>query len=80
MTDIEINDFAPYLRGRLAENLRRLRLEKEISQEALADRCGFHRTYVSQVERCATNITLDNLQRLATALGVDPMNLLAPSE
>ncbi len=78
MTENDSNDFAPYLRRRLAEHLRRLRLEKEISQEALADQCGFHRTYVSQVERGATNITLDNVQRLATALGVDPVELLGP--
>ncbi|RQU47895.1 XRE family transcriptional regulator [Burkholderia cenocepacia] len=78
MTETENNDFAPYLRRRLAEHVRRLRLEREISQEALADQCGFHRTYVSQVERGATNITLDNVQKLATALGVDPIDLLVP--
>lgn len=78
MDEIDNNDFDPYLRRRLAEHLRRLRLEREISQEALAAQSGFHRSFVSQIERCANNITLDNVQRLATALGVDPIDLLSP--
>ncbi|WP_429249760.1 helix-turn-helix domain-containing protein [Paraburkholderia sp. GAS333] len=78
MTETDNNDFDPFLRRRLAEHLRRLRLERQISQEALAEQCGFHRSYVSQVERCANNITLDNIQRLAMALGVDPIELLRP--
>ncbi|WP_371826732.1 helix-turn-helix domain-containing protein [Caballeronia sp. SBC1] len=49
-----------------------------MSQELLSVECGFHRTYVSQVERATTNITLDNLQRLAQGLGVDPSELLRP--
>jgi transcriptional regulator with XRE-family HTH domain len=78
MTETDKNDFDPFLRRRLAEHVRRLRLAKDISQEALGVQCGFHRTFVSQIERCANNITLDNVQRLAMALGVDPSELLAP--
>ncbi|AXV82858.1 helix-turn-helix domain-containing protein [Ralstonia solanacearum] len=37
---------------------------------------GLHRTYISQVERAVTNITLDNLQRIATVLDVEPADLL----
>ncbi|WP_175909180.1 helix-turn-helix domain-containing protein [Burkholderia metallica] len=36
----------------------------------------FHRPYVSHIERAATNITLDNLQKLALDLGVGPSELL----
>jgi transcriptional regulator with XRE-family HTH domain len=67
----------PYLRRRLAEHVRRLRLERDISQERLSEQCGFHRTYISQVERAVTNITLDNLQRLAQGLAVDPSVLVS---
>lgn len=68
------------LRGRLSKNLKRLRAVQKISQEALADLAGLHRTYVSQVERMITNISLDNIGQLAAALQVDPAELLARIE
>jgi len=74
--EIDSKEIDPYLRERLAERVKRLRTNKGISQEVLSAECGFHRTYISQVERAATNITIDNLQRLATGLGVDPSELL----
>ncbi len=52
-----------------AENIKRLRLAKGISQEALADLAGLHRTYVGAVERGERNITLINANRIAEALG-----------
>ncbi|MCP3721399.1 helix-turn-helix domain-containing protein [Paraburkholderia sp. CNPSo 3281] len=76
MTETEIKNIDPYLRRRLAEHVRRLRTERGVSQESLSARCGFHRTYVSQVERATVNITLDNVQRLAFGLGVDPVELV----
>lgn len=75
--EIDSNELDPYLRSRLAGHVRRLRTLKGISQELLSADCGFHRTYISQVERATTNITIDNLQRLADGLGVDPSELLA---
>jgi transcriptional regulator with XRE-family HTH domain len=77
MTESVIKEIDPYLRRRVAEHVRRLRLERNVSQEHLSERCGFHRTYVSQVERAVTNITLDNLQRLADGLAVDPAILVS---
>lgn len=77
MKAIDNKPLAPWLRRRLADNVRRLRLEKKLSQENLSEDCGFHRTYISQVERAVTNITLDNLQKIADALQVDPSTLLA---
>jgi transcriptional regulator with XRE-family HTH domain len=41
-----------------------------LSQEKLAELAGFHRTYVSQVERRVANATVDNIQRLADVLSV----------
>jgi transcriptional regulator with XRE-family HTH domain len=65
-------------RALLAENLIRLRREKGWSQEALAFEAGLHRTFVAHVERQVRNISLDNLERLALALGVQPYELLLP--
>ena len=67
-------------RRRVAENLRRLRKERGLSQEIMAELADFHRTYVSQLERCITNISLDGLERLANALQVDVLDLLAHIE
>lgn len=63
-------------RQRIADNIRRIRTERGLSQEALAEIAHFHRSYVSQLERCVTNISVDGLERLAGALGVDIVTLL----
>ncbi|WP_122821402.1 helix-turn-helix domain-containing protein [Burkholderia pseudomallei] len=76
MDEIDKKEIDPWLRRRLAENVRRMRMAKKWSQERLSELCGFHRTYVSQVERSVTNVSLDNLQRIAEALEVDPSALL----
>lgn len=69
------------LRGRLilARNMRQLRRQQGLSQEGLAERAGIHRTYVGSVERCERNISIDNIGRLARALGVEPYQLLVPA-
>jgi transcriptional regulator with XRE-family HTH domain len=63
-------------RALLAKNLRALRERRHLSQEALADLAGLHRTYVGSVERGERNVSIDNIHRLAEALGVTPANLL----
>ena len=50
-----------------------------MSQEQLAEDCGLHRTYVGSVERGERNVSIDNMERIATALQVDIAELLAPS-
>lgn len=65
------------LRQALARNLRDLRGERGLSQEELADRAGLHRTFVGAVERCERNISVDNIGKLADALGVPASVLLA---
>lgn len=67
-------------RERIAINLKRLRMERGLSQEKMAELADFHRTYVSQLERCVTNISIDGLERVANALGIDVVELLAPTE
>lgn len=65
-----------------AENVRRHRLARRLSQEELAERAGVHRTYVGMLERCEKNVTIYNIERIASALGVEPAILLRspPSE
>ena len=63
-------------RETLARNLRRLRAERGISQERLAELAGLHRTYVSSVERCERNVSIDNIERLAKALKVATADLI----
>lgn len=65
-------------RQRISSNLKRLRVAQGLSQEKTAEIADFHRTYVSQLERCVTNISIDGLERLAHALGVDVLDLLLP--
>jgi transcriptional regulator with XRE-family HTH domain len=64
------------VRQRLAKNLRRLREEKGWSQEAFAHEAGIHRTYVSDLERCARNPTITVVEKLAKPFGVTPGTLL----
>lgn len=67
-------------RQRISANMKRLRKARGLSQEELGEHADFHRTYVSQLERCVTNISIDGLERLAAALGVDVTELLRPLE
>lgn len=67
-------------RQRISSNLKRLRQERGLSQEKLAEMADFHRTYVSQLERRVTNISIDGLDRLARALDVDVTELLSPDK
>ncbi|UAK25501.1 helix-turn-helix domain-containing protein [Sphingomonas nostoxanthinifaciens] len=64
------------IRDRLANNLRRLRAEKGWSQEAFAHEAGIHRTYVSDIERCARNPTITVVEKLAKPFGVTAGTLL----
>ncbi|MCJ2138089.1 helix-turn-helix domain-containing protein [Methylobacterium sp. J-026] len=57
--------------------MRRLRVERGITQESLAVDAGVDRTYVSGIERREFNPSVDLLHRLATALAVDILDLLA---
>ena len=52
------------------KNVQRLRTEQNISQEKLAEKAHLHRTYIGMVERAERNITLINMQKIASALGV----------
>lgn len=64
------------LQRTVGANLRRYRLERGLSQEAFADLVGVHRTYMGGLERGERNLTLRSLERLATTIDVDPLELL----
>ena len=64
------------IRQRLRRNLRQLRLETGMSQEAFAHEAGIHRTYISDLERGARNPTIMVVEKLAAALGVTASQLL----
>lgn len=67
------------LQRRVGANVRRHRLDRGLSQEALADVLGVHRTFMGAVERGERNLTLQTLERIAERLGVDPLELLERS-
>lgn len=56
-------------------NLRKYRNELGVSQEKFAKMCGLHRTYISDIERFRRSIALENIQKIADALGVDTYKL-----
>jgi len=58
--------------------VRKYRHKKGISQEALADSTGIHRTYIGGIERGERNPTLLMIHRIAEALVVNPSALLVP--
>ncbi len=65
-------------RSLLAYNIARFRVEKGLSQEQLGLEASLDRTYVSAVERGRVNISIDNIEKIATALSKAPWELLLP--
>lgn len=64
------------VRRRVGLNLKRVREEQGLSQEAFADVCGLHRTYISGIERGVRNPTVVILDKIAKALKVPAGQLL----
>jgi transcriptional regulator with XRE-family HTH domain len=60
----------------LGSRVRERREGLGLSQEALADRCAIHWTFLGQVERGRRNLSLHNLLKIAGGLGVDPSELV----
>lgn len=50
--------------------VKQLRLERNWTQQDLADRSGFHKNYIGMVERGERNISLKNIEMLAEAFGI----------
>jgi transcriptional regulator with XRE-family HTH domain len=64
----------------LAANLKARRRQSGLSQEDLALEAGLHRTFVAHVERGVRNLSIDNIEKLANALGVESYMLLVPGD
>lgn len=58
------------------QNVQAIRKEQCLSQERLAELAGVHRTYIGMIERAEKNITLKNIEKIATALKTPIENLL----
>ena len=56
-------------------NVRKYRMQGNMSQERFAEKCGLHRTYISDIECFRRSISLDNIQKIADALGVETYKL-----
>ena len=54
-----------------AVNVKKYRTKKNISQEKLAELTGLHRTYISAIERERRNISIENIEKISTALNID---------
>ncbi len=64
------------LRRIVARNLKRLRQERGLTQEELADLAGLNRNYIGMIERQENAATVDTLEVLAKALQIDAVKLL----
>lgn len=64
------------IRKVFGNNLKKYRLELNLSQEKFAEMCNLHRTYISDIERYQRNVSIDNIQNIANALKIDSYKLL----
>lgn len=61
---------------KFGDKVREERLIKKMSQEQLADLAGVHRTYIGMIERGEKNITLENIEKISSGLGLKIKNLM----
>ena len=59
----------------IGQRIRNYRIQKELSQEELAEKCGLHSTYIGQVERGEKNATIESISRIAGGLSL-PLSTL----
>lgn len=64
------------IQKKFGEKLKETRTQKGLSQEKLAFKSGLHRTYISDIERGARNVSLVNIEKIAKALGISNSELL----
>lgn len=63
-----------------ADNLKKYRISIGLTQEAFAEKCGLHRTYISAIECYRRSISLENVQRIADALEIETYKLFLETE
>ena len=64
----------------LGRRIREHRLKRGYSQEAFADHCGVHRTFMGTIERGESNLSFSNLVKVSKALGITLSQLLSGLE
>jgi transcriptional regulator with XRE-family HTH domain len=65
-----VEEFPNLLLRALGHRIRELRTERGYSQEGFADKCGVHRTFMGTIERGESNLSFQNIAKVATTLGV----------
>lgn len=63
------------IRKLFGQRIKKIRIDKTMSQEELAFSCGLHRTYISDVERGTRNISIDNIYKISKALNISLKDL-----
>src|SRR5882757_2510542 len=66
------------IRTLLADNVKRLRQLRGLTQHSLALHCGYTKSYIGNIELATQNVTLAALETLANGLGCSPFELLQP--
>jgi transcriptional regulator with XRE-family HTH domain len=66
--------------AQLGHHLKVLRVKAGLTQEQLAERAGLHRTFIGRLERGESGINVERLPDLAGALGVEPSELIPPTD
>jgi len=66
------------LRGILSSNIKRCRLNKNLSQLAMAEKLNISTNFLSDIERCKAWVSPNTLVKLASVLGVEPFELFKP--
>ncbi|MCK4436818.1 helix-turn-helix transcriptional regulator [bacterium] len=64
------------IRSKLGSRIKKIRHKKRMSQETLAFESNLHRTYISDVERGARNISIINIEKIAKALNITLKQLM----
>lgn len=65
---------------KFGETIRIYRVDLNLSQEKLAEKCGFHRTYIGQIERGERNPSLKNIEIFASAFNISLSTLMKTCE
>jgi len=73
-------EFSRDLLTALGQRIRELRVKRGYSQEAFADKCGVHRTFMGTVERGESNLSFQNIARVAATLGISLSQLFSGLE
>ncbi len=70
MCILELSSMKREILIKFGNKVRKERNELRLSQEELATKAGVHRTYIGMIERAEKNITLENIEKVAKALGL----------